>query len=88
METSSTHSAQTRRSKTVGWLRFQSKIALAVQDKADFDPVVDQSERVIASNVFSEKDFPQMSLGRIVLLGDGMSQDLDLCSLSVLLKLS
>lgn len=33
--------------------------------------VVDQSERVIASNVFEEKDFPHMSCGRVALLGDG-----------------
>ncbi|KAK5100966.1 hypothetical protein LTS08_004572 [Lithohypha guttulata] len=32
--------------------------------------VVDQSERVIASNVFAEKDFPSMSRGRVALLGD------------------
>ena len=33
--------------------------------------VVDQSERVIASNVFEETDFPTMSKGRVALLGDG-----------------
>ncbi|KAL8734408.1 MAG: hypothetical protein Q9181_003229 [Wetmoreana brouardii] len=32
--------------------------------------VVDQSERVIASNVFEEADFPTMSKGRVALLGD------------------
>lgn len=34
--------------------------------------VVDQSERVIASNVFEEMDFPTMSKGRVALLGDGI----------------
>lgn len=33
--------------------------------------VVDRSERVIASNVFEETDFPTMSKGRVALLGDG-----------------
>lgn len=33
--------------------------------------VVDQSERVIASNVFEEQEFPSMAEGRVALLGDG-----------------
>jgi salicylate hydroxylase len=33
--------------------------------------VVDQSERVVASNVFAEVDFPTMAKGRVALLGDG-----------------
>ena len=37
--------------------------------------VVGQSERVIASNVFEETDFPTMSKGRVALLGDGESID-------------
>ena len=32
--------------------------------------VVDRSERVIASNVFAETDFPSMVRGRVVLIGD------------------
>ena len=34
--------------------------------------VVDKSERVIASNVFEETDFPTMSKGRVALVGDGI----------------
>jgi hypothetical protein len=33
--------------------------------------VIDNSERVIASNVFEEQDFPSMTSGRVALLGDG-----------------
>ena len=35
--------------------------------------VVDNTERVIASNVFEEKDFPSMISGRVALLGDGIA---------------
>lgn len=35
--------------------------------------VVDQSERVLASDVFEEIAFPSMSKGRVALLGDGRS---------------
>ncbi|MCJ1260515.1 hypothetical protein MMC22_000376 [Lobaria immixta] len=35
-----------------------------------FEDIVDQSERVIASNVFEEQDFPSMAEGRVALLGD------------------
>lgn len=34
---------------------------------------MDEAERVIASNVFEEVDFPHMAKGRIALLGDGLS---------------
>lgn len=37
--------------------------------------VVDRSERVIASNVFEQTDFPTMSKGRVTLLGDGECLD-------------
>ncbi|KAA8649452.1 FAD-dependent oxidoreductase [Aspergillus tanneri] len=40
------------------------------QDKT-VKSIVDQAERVIASNVFEEVDFPHMAKGRIALLGDG-----------------
>ena len=33
--------------------------------------VVNEAERVIASNVFEEVSFPSMSAGRVALLGDG-----------------
>lgn len=33
--------------------------------------VIDKSERVIASNVFQEVEFPSMVQGRVALLGDG-----------------
>lgn len=32
---------------------------------------MDSSERVVASNVFEEADFPHMVRGRVALLGDG-----------------
>ncbi|EHL00844.1 putative 3-hydroxybenzoate 6-hydroxylase 1 [Glarea lozoyensis 74030] len=32
--------------------------------------IIDNSERVIASNVFEEQDFPSMTSGRVALLGD------------------
>lgn len=35
-----------------------------------FEDIVDQSERVIASNVFEEQEFPSMAEGRVALLGD------------------
>ncbi|KAL2001852.1 hypothetical protein VTN02DRAFT_1117 [Thermoascus thermophilus] len=35
-----------------------------------FRDIVDKSERVIASNVFEETDFPAMAYGRVALLGD------------------
>ena len=38
-------------------------------------PVIDNTDRVIASNVFEEKDFPSMISGRVVLLGDGTSSE-------------
>ena len=37
----------------------------------DANEVISQAERVIASNVFEEKDFPSMVSGRVALLGDG-----------------
>ncbi|KAL8725321.1 MAG: hypothetical protein Q9166_007427 [cf. Caloplaca sp. 2 TL-2023] len=39
-------------------------------ESGQFKDIVDQSERVIASNVFEEADFPTMSKGRVALLGD------------------
>ena len=36
-----------------------------------FEEIVNQSERVVASNVFQEVDFPAMTKGRVALLGDG-----------------
>ncbi|KAL8800506.1 MAG: hypothetical protein Q9182_005142 [Xanthomendoza sp. 2 TL-2023] len=39
-------------------------------ETGQFKDIVDRSERVIASNVFEETDFPTMSKGRIALLGD------------------
>ena len=33
--------------------------------------VVNEAERVVASNVFEETDFPHMAKGRVALLGDG-----------------
>ena len=36
-----------------------------------FEDIVNQSERVVASNVFQEMDFPAMTKGRVALLGDG-----------------
>ncbi|KAI1391902.1 putative monooxygenase [Hypoxylon trugodes] len=35
-----------------------------------FSEIVDQSERVLASNVFAEVEFPSMSKGRVALVGD------------------
>ncbi|KAL8777580.1 MAG: hypothetical protein Q9194_002475 [Teloschistes cf. exilis] len=40
-------------------------------ETGQFKDIVDRSERVIASNVFEEVDFPTMSKGRVALLGDG-----------------
>ncbi|KAL8677038.1 MAG: hypothetical protein Q9186_006501 [Xanthomendoza sp. 1 TL-2023] len=39
-------------------------------ETGQFKDIVDRSERVIASNVFEEVDFPTMSKGRVALLGD------------------
>ncbi|KAI4282770.1 MAG: hypothetical protein L6R38_002692 [Xanthoria sp. 2 TBL-2021] len=39
-------------------------------ESGQFKDIVDRSERVIASNVFEETDFPTMSKGRVALLGD------------------
>ncbi|ERF71506.1 hypothetical protein EPUS_00495 [Endocarpon pusillum Z07020] len=39
-------------------------------ESGEFKDIVDKSERVIASNVFEEMDFPTMSNGRVALLGD------------------
>ncbi|KFY12171.1 hypothetical protein V492_04054 [Pseudogymnoascus sp. VKM F-4246] len=38
------------------------------------EDLINKSERVIASNVFEEKDFPSMTSGRVALLGDGNYQ--------------
>ncbi|KAH6899710.1 putative monooxygenase [Thelonectria olida] len=38
-----------------------------------FGEVIDKSERVIASNVFQEVEFPSMVQGRVALLGDAFS---------------
>ncbi|THC92759.1 hypothetical protein EYZ11_007751 [Aspergillus tanneri] len=45
------------------------------QDKT-VKSIVDQAERVIASNVFEEVDFPHMAKGRIALLGDVLADSI------------
>ncbi|KAJ9299413.1 hypothetical protein DTO271G3_3035 [Paecilomyces variotii] len=39
-----------------------------------FRAIVNRSERVVASDVFEETDFPSMSYGRVALLGDGVPE--------------
>ncbi|KAK5987501.1 FAD-dependent monooxygenase pynG [Cladobotryum mycophilum] len=39
-------------------------------EDGQFGSIIDKSERVIASNVFQETDFPSMFQGRVALLGD------------------
>ena len=47
------------------------KIACTLISKSS--SVVNRSERVVASNVFEASEFPNMTQGRVALLGDGTS---------------
>ncbi|KJZ78294.1 hypothetical protein HIM_02332 [Hirsutella minnesotensis 3608] len=50
--------------------KFYGRAYHPFAEKKQFGSIVDKSERVIASNVFQEVDFPSMYDGRVALLGD------------------
>ena len=70
MGTNSILLARTRKCRTV---RLPCVLlALYILTLSPTRVVIYNTERVVASNVFEEKDFPSMVSGRVVLLGDGM----------------
>ena len=72
MAIGSTHSRKVENLEIVSWpVHAKHYLLQDASAKEGEIIVVNESERVIASNVFEETDFPTMSKGRVALLGDG-----------------